>query len=155
MKKIISSKSALVLCSFSIILFFIFSMIALGLVILGDRQGKGAGFLLFGILLGFTCFLLWYLNRAACILWVENGMVKCKGLLGGFYKECPVHSIQSVKIQYSKHEVGFGTFIYLVNDRTREYKKFLRIRKDSYICFRKTKKNLAFLQTFWSGKIEK
>jgi len=82
-------------------------------------------------------------------------MIKRKGLIHGFYKECSVRAIQTVKIKYVHREVGFGTFIYLIDDRTQSYKKFLRIRKDSYICFRKNKKNLAFLNTFWSGKVEK
>lgn len=155
MKKIISSKSALILCLFAIISFFSFSMIVLGLVLFGEAEEKVTGLLFFCVCFGFSCFLLWYLNRAACVVWVEDSIIKCKGVICGFYKECPVHSIQSVKIQYSAHEIGFGTFLYLVDDRTKDFKKFLRIRKDSYICFRKTKKNLAFLQTFWFGAIEK
>jgi len=129
-------------------------MIGLGVVVFGKAQEKGIGLLLFGFFVGFSCFLLWYLNRAACVIWVEDGMIKCKGLIGGFHKAYPVRSIRSVKIQYSRNEVGFGTFVYLVNDRKPQFKKFLRIRKDSYICFRKTKKNLEFLKTFWAGTIE-
>lgn len=153
MKKIISSRSALVLCSYSSILFFAFSLISLGFVMFGQAQEKWIGVLHFGFFLGLACLFVWYLNRAACVIWVEDGIVKCKGLICGFYKECPVRSIQIVKAKYQR-EVGFGTFVYLVNDRTQEFKKFLRIRKDSYICFRKNKKNLAFLRTFWAGTIE-
>lgn len=155
MKKIISSKSALVLCLYSGVLFFTFALISLGVVVLGEGQEKGIGVLLFCLFLGFACFILWYLNRAACIIWVENDIVKRKGLICGFYKECSVQSIQAVKIQYVQREVGFGTFIYLIDDRTRPYKKFFRISKDSYIGFRNNKKNLAFLRTFWSGTVEK
>ena len=155
MKKIISSKSALVLCSFSIILFFGLSLIPLGLVVFGTMREKGIGLLLVGVCFAFGCFFLWYLNRAACVVWVEDGMIKRKGLIRGFYKECSVRAIQAVKIEYIHREVGFGTFIYLIDDRTQPYKKFFRIRKDSYICFRKNNKNLAFLRTFWSGAIEK
>ena len=142
--KIISSRSALVLCSFSMILFLGLSLIPLGLVIFGESQEIGAGLLLFGVFFGLGCFLLWYLNRAACAVWCEGGIIKRKGLICGFYKECSVRAIQTVQIKYVRHEVGFGTFIYLIDDRTQPYKKFLRIRKDSYICFRKNKKNLAF-----------
>ena len=155
MKKIISSKSALVLCSFSIVLFFCFSLIPFGFVVFGESQEIGAELLLFGVFFGLGCFLLWFLNRAACVVWLEDGMIKRKGLLCGFYKECSVRTIQTVKIKYVHREVGFGTFIYLVDDSTQPYKKFLRIRKDSYICFRKNKKNLAFLRTFWLGTLEK
>lgn len=155
MKKIISSRSTLVSCCFSIILFFGFSLIPLELVMLGEVQEKGVGALLFCIFLGFACFLLWYLNRAACLVWIEDGMIKRRGLIHGFYKECPIRAIQAVQIKYVHREVGFGTFIYLIDDRAQPYKKFFRIRKDSYICFRKNKKNLVFLRTFWSGTVEK
>ena len=155
MKKIISSRSALVLCSFSILMFWGFSLLPLGLVVFGESQEIGAGLLLFSAFFGLGCFLLWFLNRAVCVVWLEDGMIKSKGLIHGFYKECSVRAIQTVKIQYVLREVGFGTFIYLVDDRTQPYEKFFRIRKNSYICFRKNKKNLAFLRTFWSGDIEK
>ncbi len=155
MKKIISSRSALVLYSFSIILIWGLSLIPLGLVVFGKPQEIGIGLLLFGVLFGLGCFLLWFLNRAACVVWIEDGMIKRKGLIYGFRKECSVRAIQTVQIKYVHREVGFGTFIYLVDDRTQPYKKFFRIRKDSYICFRKNKKNLTFLRTFWLGKVEK
>lgn len=154
-KKIITSRSSLVLCTFSILLFWGLSLIPLRLVILGEAQKIGAGLLLFGALFGLGCFLFWFLNRAACVVWVEDGMIKRRGLIYGFHKENSVRTIQSVKIKYVHLEVGFGAFVYLVDDRTQPYKKFFRIRKDSYICFRKNKKNLAFLRTFWSGEIEK
>lgn len=155
MKKIISSRSALVLCSFSSFLFLGLSLISLGLVVSGDAQEIGAGLLLFGVVFGLGCFLLWFLNRAACVVWIEDGMIKRKGLIYGFHKECSVRAIQTVQIKYVHREVGFGTFVYLVDDRTQPYNKYFRIRRDSYICFRKNKKNLAFLRTFWSGEIEK
>ncbi|MBQ9801962.1 MAG: hypothetical protein IJW51_02685 [Clostridia bacterium] len=155
MKKIISSRSALVLCSFSIILFWGLSLISLGLVVFGEPQEIGVGLLLFCVLFGSGCFLLWFLNRAACVVLIEDGMIKRKGLIYGFYKECSVRALQTVQIKYVHREVGFGTFIYLVDDRTQPYKKFFRIRKDSYICFRKNKKNIALLRTFWSGTVEK
>ena len=155
MKKIISSRSALVLCSFSTFLFWGLSLIPLGLVVFGEPQEIGMGLLLFGVLFGFGCFLLWFLNRAACVVCIEDGMIKRKGLIRGFYKECSVRAIKTVRTKYVYREVGFGTFIYLIDDRTQPYKKFLRIRKDSYICFRKNKKNLEFLHTFWPGEVEK
>ena len=154
-KKIISSRSALVLCSCSILMFWGLSLLPLGLVVFGESHEIGAALLLFSAFFGLGCFLLWFLNRAVCVVWLEDGMIKSKGLIHGFYKECSVRAIQTVKIQYVHREVWFGTFIYLVDDRTQPYEKFFRIRKNSYICFRKNKKNLAFLRTFWSGTIEK
>ncbi|MBQ7337928.1 MAG: hypothetical protein IJW40_05670 [Clostridia bacterium] len=155
MKKIISSRSALVICSFSTLLFWSLSLISFGLAVSGEPQEICIGLLLFSVCFGFGCFLLWYLNRAACVVWIKDGMIKCKGLIYGFHKECAVRAIQTVQIKYVHREVGFGTFVYLVDDRAPSYQKFFRIRKDSYICFRKNKKNLEFLRSFWSGEVEK
>ena len=153
--KIISSRSALLSCSFLVILFFVFSLISLFGIVFGKLEEIWFWLLFFGSCFGLLCFSVWSLNRAACIVWIEDGMIKRKGLIYGFYKECSVRTIQTVKIKYAHKDAGFGTFIYLIDDRTQPYKKFLRLRKDSYICFRKNKKNLAFLRTFWSGAIKK
>ena len=156
MKKIISSRSALVLHSYAVIVFFALPFFFLWPVISKTTSPgeKAMELLLFGFTFGMFCFLLFSLNRSACVVWFEDGLVKRKGLFRGFYKECPVRAIQTVKIQYVSQQVGFGTFIFLVEDRKPEDRKFLRMRKDSYISFRKNKKNMAFLRTFWSGKIE-
>jgi hypothetical protein len=134
-------------------MFWGFSLLPLGIVVFGESHEMiDEALLLFSAFFGLGCFLLWFLNRAVCVVWLEDGMIKSKGLIHGFYKECSVRAIQTVKIKYVHRE---GTFIYLVDDRTQSYEKFFRTRKDSYICFRKNKKNLAFLRTFWSGTIEK
>ena len=70
-------------------------------------------------------------------------------MFGGFYKKCPVDSIRKVVTYYARHE---GNFIYLVDDSTYQFDS---LRKDSYIRLKNTKKNLTFVQSFWSGEIEK
>ena len=115
----------------------------------GFVEEKGSGYLAFFVFLFLSCFFLWFLNRLACVVWIEDDVVKRKGLICGFYKECPIESIQRVKIQYAWRE---GDFVYLIDSSIH---KFDRLRKDSYICFRKNKNNLTFLRTFWSGEIEK
>ena len=150
MKRMISSSLlAFIILTFWCILFFAFSMIAIGFEMFGFVEEKGAGYLAFCVFLVLSCFFLWFLNRLACVVWVEEDVVKRKGLICGFYKECPIKSIEKVKIQHAWRE---GDFIYLVDSSIH---KFDRLRKDSYICFRKNKNNLTFLRTFWSGEIEK
>ena len=150
MKRIISSSLlALIILSFWCILFFAFSIIAIGFEIFDLVEEKGMGYLAFCEFLFLSCFFLWFLNRSACVVWIEDDVVKRKGLICGFYKECSVESIQRVKIQHAWRE---GDFVYLIDSSIH---KFHRFRKDSYICFRKNKRNLAFLRTFWSGAIEK
>lgn len=150
MKKIMSCpKYALIILSFWSVLFFTFSMLALGFEMLDLLEEKGAGYLSFCVFLVLTCVFLWFLNRLACVVWIEDGVVKRKGLICGFYKECSVESIQTVKIQHTWRE---GNFVYLVDGSIHEFDRF---RKDSYICSKSTQKNLAFLRTFWTGEVEK
>ncbi len=150
MRKIISSKLPLIiLCCFLCVWSLLLSIFALVFEIDGSVEDKGAGLLWFVVLGSVFCFSLWCLNRFACVVWLEDGIIKRKGLFGGFYKECPVASIQKVVIRYAWRE---GDHIYLVDDSTH---RFDGIRKDSYISFPKTKKNLEFVHTFWSGTVEK
>ena len=150
MKRIISSSLlALITLSFWCILFFTLLIISIGFEMFGFVDEKGAGYLAFCVFLVLFCFSLWFLNRSACVVWIEENVVKRKGLICGFYKECPIESIETVKIQHAWRE---GDFIYLVDSSIH---KFDRLRKDSYISFRKNKNNLTFLRTFWSGEIEK
>ena len=149
MKRIISChKYGLMILSFWCILFLFFSVLGLSLEMLELVEEKGAGFFAFCFFLCLFFLFLWFLNRLACVVWMENNTVKRKGLIYGFYKECSVSSIQSVMIQRAWRE---GDFIYLVDDSVY---KFDRMKRDSYICFCKTKKNINFLRTFWSGEIE-
>ena len=67
-------------------------------------------------------------------------MIKRKGLIYGFHKDCSVRAIQTVKIKYVHREVGFGTFIYLVDDRTQPYQKFFRIERIITFVSEKTRK---------------
>ena len=148
MKKIISChKYGLIILSFWSISFLIFALLGLGFEMFELVERKGAGFFACGIFLCLFFLFLWFLNRLACVVWIENNTVKRKGLIYGFYKECAVPSIQSVVIRHAFRE---GDFVYLVDG---SIYRFNRTKKDSYICFCKTKKNLKFLQTFWSGEV--
>ena len=112
----------------------------------GETGPQGVGILLFGVFAILTSFFMWALNRLVSIVWIENGIVKSKGLIYGFCKECPITDIKTVEIRHHFREFKF---IYLIDDS--KY-KFDTIKKDSYIAFRKTKKTLEFLRTFWSDE---
>lgn len=86
-------------------------------------------------------FLIYGVNSFSCVVWVEDDIIKSKGLIYGFYKECPIKDIRSVQIQYVRHE---GEYIYLIDNTE---------RKSSRLYFKKTKKNLDFLRTFWNGEL--
>lgn len=148
MKKIKPSPLTILYFLIPITLFISLSGVCLCREILGLTEEKWAGYLAFAVLFSASLFLLWALNRTAPIVWVENGILKRRGLLYGFYKECPIKDIQTVKERYVRHD---GDYIYIINNSTHQ---FNQLRKDSYICFRKTKKNLQFLNTFWHGNIQ-
>ena len=152
MKKIIASKYVMLSCLFASTVLFAASLLLLGVILFGEVQGKWTAVLFFGISTGIAWICLWYCNRAACIVWVEDGMVKRKGLFWGFYKEHPVCAIQTVKELYVYKE---GRFLFLVTDLISSDQRFIRARKDSYISVRKNQQNLKWLSAFWSGKIEK
>ena len=111
----------------------------------GDADSVGTRIFWFFLFTILTFFFIWSLNRFSCKVWIENGIVKSKGLICGFYKECPVSNIKTVIIRYSYKD---GYYIYLVDESKYKYD---HIRKASYIAFRRTTKNLEFLNTFWSS----
>lgn len=157
MKKIISSKLSLFLGIYLLIFCLGIAFLFLAAMLSENVQAKEKiiCFLCLIFSLAMSFLGLWYMNRGACVVWVENGVVKSKGLICGFYKECPVSAIRRVKKVYvGRNQGARGTFIFLVTDRNCKYKKFLNMRKDSYLCFGKNKKNIEFLRTFWSGEIE-
>lgn len=148
MKKIISSKLLPLLHFIFAIFFFTISILSLTGELLGLFEDKGAGIMWFIILLCFSALLVWDVNRMACIVCIQDGIIKRKGLFCGYYKECPVDSIRSVVTKSIWRE---GNFIYLVDDSAHEFNS---TRKNSYIRFLNTKKNVEFLRSFWSGTIE-
>ncbi len=152
MKRIIASKRDLILLSTASFLFFLLATVGLMQEVLGLVEEKGAGLLFFFLFGAIDYLFLWTLNREACVVWVDNSIVKRKGLLWGFYKECPISSIKAVKIRYVYKT---GDCIFLIDGyNSNRFGGFSRLKKDCFIYFRKTKKNIAFLRTFWSGSVE-
>ncbi len=148
MKRIISSKPALFMQLFLLVFTFTMSMVGFGYELFGSVEEEGAGLFAFVVFGGLFLLLLWASNRLVHVISFEDGKIIRRGVFGGFRKECPVSLIQKVVVKYVWRE---GHYIYLVDDSPRQFDS---ARKDSYICFRKTEKNLAFVHTFWSGVIE-
>ena len=94
--------------------------------------------------------LLLALNRTGSVVVLEDGIIKRKGLFFGFYKECAVRSI--AKVVEKQYHWRYESYLYLIDSESNS--EFRRIRSGSYIGFRKTKRNLAFLRQFWHGKIQ-
>lgn len=152
MKKTIASKRELFCFFFSAVFLLPFSLVGLALAVSGEGGPAGVFMLCFS--LGTLFLEAWWVNRTACRVWVENGTVKCKGFFFGFRKECPISAIRRVESEYEYQRIGGGRFLYLVSDEPQNPKRMYRLRRDGYIALRKNKKNIAFLQAFFSGNIE-
>ena len=155
MKKIIASKRNLVGYSGVIVLFGFISILCLFETfgsILGQKPADwvtlGAGLLWSAIFLGISALAITVINRSCCRIWLEEGKIKRKGFFGGFYKECDVKDIKWVKEGYVRY---MGRCIFLMDDSPH---KFNYLRKDSYICFVKSKYSLEFLRNFWEWPLE-
>lgn len=103
------------------------------------------GFTAFGVI---DSFFWWCANRYGCWVWYEDGTIKRRGLFGGFEREIPVDQIRSVVVQHFHKQ---GDFYILIDDSPLPLSY---IRKDSSICFRRTKRTSVFVRSFWNGEIE-
>ena len=151
MKKIISSKFHLVLGCIVTVFCILFSIFALWYDISGivQKEEVGGGFFWSFVFLAFALVAFLSRNKNACVVWVEDGVLKRKGLFFGFYKECRIEDILTVKIV---NVFRSGRFVCIIDDP--KY-KFDVIKTSRYINFKKTKKNMEFLRTFYNGEIEK
>lgn len=153
-KRLSISIISVIIYAFACFLFFVLAMIALGMEIYDLTEERGAGILAFLFCFGMVFLFLWMLNRDACFVSFEDGKVRRRGFFGGFYREVSVDSIQGVYVAWLAR--GDGKFIVLADNELKAdfvYPRF-RLRKENYISFRKTKKNMEFLRSFWSGEIE-
>lgn len=118
MKKIKPSPLTILYFLIPILLFTTLSVVCLVSELLGSTEEKGAGYLAFAVLFSASLFLLWVLNRTASIVWIENGTLKRRGLLYGFYKECPIKDIQAVKERYVRLD---GNYIYIIDNSAHRF----------------------------------
>lgn len=101
MKKLIASKKWLI--TYLIILLFLccFNVIGIALIIYSvDSNSTDAlamGIVTLVYMLPITGIILFYLNRRACWIWVEDGLFKWKGLFLGFSGEITSEDIDSIE----------------------------------------------------------
>ncbi|MBR4071125.1 MAG: hypothetical protein IKK26_01045 [Clostridia bacterium] len=98
-----------------------------------------------GVLVSVLSFL--EMNRTACHVWIENGVLKTKGQFFGCYRECRIDSIKGV-LSY-KHPKGGFSFLYLIGDDFNHDS----LKRGKYIALEKCDENIAFIRTFWQGDI--
>ena len=145
MKKLIASKKWLI--TYLIILLFLccFNVIGLALIIYSvDSNSTDAlamGIVTLVYMLPITGIILFYLNRRACWIWVEDGLFKWKGLFLGFSGEITPEDIDSI-------ESG-GKKIYIF---VRHPKNRMHYRKGIFELSNNPA-NRTLLKSFYSGEI--
>lgn len=149
MKRICASAKDAIFYSLCAIFFLFLSLSGLmhDIVCIAEKEPFGAGFVGFAAFGAVAAFLGWCANRFGCLIRIENGVIKRRGLFVGFYKDCSIENIQNVIV---KTFIKQGDFFVLIDDSQHP---FDYVRKDSCICFRKTKRNTAFLKTFWNKEV--
>lgn len=152
MKKIDPSKYQIV-CIWALIVLFI-AMIVFALFCLLDaaifNEWENAQTAIVAYLLVAICsfFALLWCDRKIYRVWIEDGVIKQLSLLKRRTEECRIEDIKLVVTFYAYRE---EEHIALIN----EFIPKDQIKPQKYIHFRKTKKNMEFLRTFWHGRIEK
>ena len=100
MKKLIASKKWLI--TYLVILLFLccFNAIGIALIIYSVSSNRtdtlAIGIVTLVYMLPITGIILFYLNRRACWIWVEDGLFKWKGLFLGFSGEIRPEDVDDI-----------------------------------------------------------
>ena len=153
MKRFITSKYYLILCSLAMLVFFLFACLCFihDYVSILEETSFGLGFLWCGLFLILMIFFAFGLNRLACVVQFENNMIKRRGLFRGFQGECKIEDVTKIEIRNLYRD---GDFIFFIDGRLKySDRMFDRFRKNSYICIKKSKKNLDFIHCYFEKDI--
>ena len=147
MKKIICSKKWLVI-------YLIISLVLLGLIgagiallVCGMNANSTAlasvGCAIAGCMLPVLGIILFYLNRRACLVWVEDGCLKRKGLFFGFHARITPEEVFSVDVTYD------GKYIHVFAGRVIASHCF----DDKSVKLDNNDRNMDLVRSFWKGEI--
>ena len=145
MKKLIASKKWLI--TYLIILAFLSCFIALGIALIiysaveNSTEALAIGIVTLVYILPVAVIILFYLNRRACLIWVEDGLFKWKGLLFGFSGSIKPEEIADV---FSGNKT---IYIYLSHP-----KKHTHFKKGIFELSN-TLENRTLLKSFYSGEV--
>ena len=146
MKEIIASKKWLV--TYLVILLFLccFSVTGVALILYAVGSNRtdilAIGIVTLGYMLPVTGIILFYLNRRACLVWVEGGCLKRKGLFFGYKCTVRQEDIYGVGVTYD------GKTIRIVATPVPR-----RSHGAEIIEFKNTADNMATVRSFWKGDI--
>lgn len=126
-------------------LFMLWMIVAL---IIGDWENASLALGVSFLILVFVFPLMVLFDYKINHIWIEGDTVKQISFFKRRYKECKIRDITLVVSFFIYRE---GEYIALIN----EFLPKDQIKPQKYIYFKKTKRNLEFLNSFWHGRIEK
>ncbi len=145
MKKIISSTKWLI--TYLIILFVLISLDISGIVLTvcsiinSDSSLLAIGLVVLVYMLPVTGIILFYLNRRACLVWVEDGVLKHKGLLFGYRGNITAEKVYFVSISYGNKKIR----IIIDGDNEHHRKRVIELKNND--------SNMLLVKSFWKGEI--
>ena len=147
MKKIIASKKWLV--TYLVILLFLccFSVTGIALILYAVGSNRtdilAIGIVTLGYMLPVTGIILFYLNRRACLIWIEDGCLKRKGLFFGFHASITPEEVFSVDVTYD------DKYILVIAGRVIASHCF----DDKSVKLDNNDRNMDLVRSFWKGEI--
>lgn len=145
MKKVISSTKWLI--TYLIILSVLISLDILGIVLtIYSIFNSEISLLAIGLvdliyMLPVTGIILFYLNRRACLVWVEDGVLKHKGLLFGYRGNITAEKVYGVSISYGNKKI----YIIIDGENENHRKRVIELKNND--------SNMLMVKSFWKGEI--
>lgn len=91
------------------------------------------------LLLGWT---LCGMNRVCCLVWIEDGALHRRGLLGGYHRSCASEDVQQIA---AVPQGRGGRYLFVQDNHPGVY---VGAKKDSFIYLEDTPENRRFLTAF-------
>ncbi len=144
MKKQIASKRWLITYLIILVVLIAGAISGVGTVVYGINLKNGealtAGIVILLMMLPAMGLILFWLNRRACFIWIEDGYLKSKGLLFGFKKNLRRNDVVAIGITPN------GKKIYVISPTMQQYMQ-------GDILFPNNEENAEALKSFWKADI--
>lgn len=144
MKKQIASKRWLITYLIILVVLIAGAISGVGTVVYGINLKNGealtAGIVILLMMLPTMGLILFWLNRRACFIWIEDGYLKSRGLLFGFKRSIHRKDVEAIGITPN------GKKIYVISPTMQQYMQ-------GDILFSNNEENAEALKSFWKADI--
>ena len=145
MKKLIASKKWLITYLGILLFLCCFNAIGIALIIYSVSSNRtdtlAIGIVTLVYMLPITGIILFYLNRRACLVWVEDGVLKHKGLLFGYRGNITAEKVYGVSISYGNKKI----YINIDGENENHRKRVIELKNND--------SNMLMVKSFWKGEI--